>query len=220
MMLLTNMNEISYFEAWRHWFNGDNVSSYYLWTFQILWWGRIGKLVSFISAFAVIADILGAERLREFGKSLHGRFTLQMVIKAIKDSFRPVWWLFLLLFSMKGKEEKDVIGQKYSKSKFGCINVSLAWAVCFYAFFVVYRDRELWRRFLYSIGIMAGVHTLVGPIIITSFIVLPMIILLCVDALFVEPVAWVLERQSLDKLIKTGSLTLLIVGFHFDLLAS
>lgn len=57
------MSEISYFGAWHHWLNGENVAACYLWHFPILWWGRVGKVVSFISALAVIAELIGHSRI-------------------------------------------------------------------------------------------------------------------------------------------------------------
>ena len=43
---------------------------------------------------------------------------------------------------------------------------------------------------------------------------------LILELLVIEPMAFVLERKSIDKLIKIGALLLLMTGFTFDLLAS
>ena len=40
------------------------------------------------------------------------------------------------------------------------------------------------------------------------------------DTLVIRPAAWVLERRQINTLIKIGAVFLLLVGFHFDLLAS
>ena len=40
------------------------------------------------------------------------------------------------------------------------------------------------------------------------------------DTLAIRPAAWILERGRINTLIKIGAVFLLLVGFHFDLLAS
>ena len=40
------------------------------------------------------------------------------------------------------------------------------------------------------------------------------------DALAIEPLAWLLERDEFDRWVKVTSLALLLIGFHFDLLIS
>jgi exoribonuclease II len=44
--------------------------------------------------------------------------------------------------------------------------------------------------------------------------------LIVIDLAIVEPLAYVVEKSSLDKPIKIVSLVLLIVGFAFDMLSS
>ncbi|MGB7923383.1 MAG: hypothetical protein WCF57_09080 [Pyrinomonadaceae bacterium] len=125
------MNELSYFEAWHHWLNGENVSNYYLWSFQIIWWGRIGKLVSFISALAVIAELIGPDRLRNFGESLHGRFTREQAIRMIKAGF---YASLLILRALKASIKGDAVEEKrlfdeFFKTKVGCTSVILGFSL-------------------------------------------------------------------------------------------
>jgi hypothetical protein len=63
-------------------------------------------------------------------------------------------------------------------------------------------------------------YAFILPLMVAVLVTFLMLTFLCIDGLFIEPTAWLLERRSLDKLIKIGALTLLIIGFHFDLLAS
>ncbi|SDM55974.1 hypothetical protein [Allokutzneria albata] len=61
------MNSIGYFEAWERWFNGDTaLRDARLWRLHVLWWGRVGKLAAFFAGMALILDIIGPERLRQF----------------------------------------------------------------------------------------------------------------------------------------------------------
>ena len=73
------MPEISYIDAWGLWFSGKNVADQMLLGIQILWWGRLGKIVGLLSALSIIAEIIGPQKLRKFGKSLHGIFSLRDV---------------------------------------------------------------------------------------------------------------------------------------------
>lgn len=50
------------------WQAGKPVAGYDLWGLQLLWWGRIGKVISFVSGATIILDAIGAERLQQFGK--------------------------------------------------------------------------------------------------------------------------------------------------------
>lgn len=68
--------EIGLIDAWKLWATGVSVADYELWGLQILWWGRIGKFVQLIAAITIIAEIIGAKNLREFGRSLHPAYPL------------------------------------------------------------------------------------------------------------------------------------------------
>ncbi len=41
-----------------------------------------------------------------------------------------------------------------------------------------------------------------------------------IDVLMIEPIAWVLERESLNDKLRKASLLFIVIGFHFDYLAS
>lgn len=79
-------------------------------------------------------------------------------------------------------------------------------------------------------GIAAGTIFLAVSLVIYFGVVCPLITLLLiasgaligllVDVLLIEPIAWVLERPSLDRIAKLSGLFFFIVGFHFDLLTS
>jgi hypothetical protein len=60
----------------------------------------------------------------------------------------------------------------------------------------------------------------ISPLITFTIITLVSLIGLIVDTLFIEPISWAMVRPSLDRWVKVLSVTLIIVGFHFDLLAS
>lgn len=52
------------------WANGQLSPDTVLYGLKLFWWARIGKGLEFIAALSIIADILGPERLRSYGKWL------------------------------------------------------------------------------------------------------------------------------------------------------
>ncbi|MEQ4726059.1 hypothetical protein [Nonomuraea sp. B19D2] len=61
------MADISYVEAWGMWLEGKSTLGNDLLGLPMIWWGRFGKIRSFISGAAVIVDLLGPERLSRYG---------------------------------------------------------------------------------------------------------------------------------------------------------
>jgi hypothetical protein len=65
---------IGYLEAWGRWFAGQEVDPQAEFGFMsVLWWGRVGKIATFIGGLTVILDILGPWCLRELSKRLRRR---------------------------------------------------------------------------------------------------------------------------------------------------
>ena len=225
-----SVTDVTYFDAWQRWLSGENVSSYYLWTFQIIWLGRIGKLVSFISALAVVAELIGAARLRRFGESLHGRFTAAQAMQIVREGFRPALEFLLSVKSTFGFRPKAddlavstpkyrMLMDEFFRTKIGLCALIAATITIIVVAYVVFRlygfPAVVAFFFAFSFG-----YEFILPFMVAIFVTLLMATFVCVDFLFIETTACVLERRSLDKLIKIGALLLLIIGFHFDLLAS
>jgi hypothetical protein len=64
------MTNISYFEAWGMWFDGRSTLGNDLLGLPMIWWGRFGKILSFVAGAAVVVDLLGSERLSRYGDRL------------------------------------------------------------------------------------------------------------------------------------------------------
>jgi len=64
------MADISYLEAWSIWLDGRSTLGHDLLGLSMLWWGRFGKILSFVSGAAVIVDLIGPERLSRYGERL------------------------------------------------------------------------------------------------------------------------------------------------------
>lgn len=211
------MNNVSYFDAWQLWLDGKDVSGYCLGGLEILWWGRVGKLVSFFSALAVIADIIGPQKLRQFGQSLHSTFTFNKFAKSIKRTYRGS----VLLWCSAGTSDKRKatrLENLYFKSRISFLAFFLAIGLGV-SVFLLYRPNIVFR-IIVAVLVFVFAFSFITPIIAAILWSLPMIIMLLVDVVLIEPTAWLLEREAIDKLIKVGSILLLLIGFHFDLLAS
>ncbi|MEU6778566.1 hypothetical protein ABZ912_05135 [Nonomuraea angiospora] len=61
------MADINYFEAWQLWLDGRSTVGNDLLGLPMIWWGRAGKILSFISGAAIIVDLLGPEKLARYG---------------------------------------------------------------------------------------------------------------------------------------------------------
>lgn len=64
------MADISYFEAWGMWLQGESTLGNDLLGLPMIWWGRFGKILSFVAGAAVVVDLLGPERLSRYGDRL------------------------------------------------------------------------------------------------------------------------------------------------------
>jgi hypothetical protein len=56
-------------QAWMEWWTGRPQSQRQLWGWQIAYWGRVGLCLQFIAGLTVLLDLIGPERLRQWGES-------------------------------------------------------------------------------------------------------------------------------------------------------
>ncbi|WP_327582459.1 hypothetical protein OHA25_41940 [Nonomuraea sp. NBC_00507] len=64
------MADISYFEAWGQWLQGRSTLGYDMLGMPVIWWGRFGKILSFLAGAAVLIDLVGPEKLFRYGDRL------------------------------------------------------------------------------------------------------------------------------------------------------
>src|SRR5215475_12392855 len=55
--------DVSVFEAVKLWFAGDTPKNLTMWGHPLVFWDRLGQVMEFVGALAVVIDLLGAERL-------------------------------------------------------------------------------------------------------------------------------------------------------------
>ena len=228
-------------ELWSLWVSSNVSPNTPLWGVSLLWWGRIGKIIQFVGAALIIAEIIGAERLRSFGSSLHGKFSLataklwwhdlqQFIHIHIYSLLLPWFWGTISpiarLFKLKEPANLrdfnliEFSGEEHPMSFWLYIIYCYGLTALLMYWFWEDLSASRWKTFLQGFLIFMLNFAIIGPIftiiVIASFTILG----LALDMLVIEPFAWVLDRPALDRLVKFVSLLLLIVGFHFDLLAS
>ncbi|MEV4017851.1 hypothetical protein AB0J35_45905 [Nonomuraea angiospora] len=64
------MADIGYFDAWQLWLQGRPTTGYDLLGVPMLWWGRTGKILSFVAGTVVVIDLVGVEKLSRYGERL------------------------------------------------------------------------------------------------------------------------------------------------------
>jgi hypothetical protein len=198
-------------EAWRVWFSGDSTEHLMVCGSSLLWWGRIGKVIEFVSGLYIVAEIVGENRIKAFGCSIK---SLRNVVpfSRIADSVRK-----RLIF---GAVVAAIL-----------LTILVAFGYCFFGFgwsgcWRVYHctpgegptppDCSLEeQRDIQSIGIriLIGSASPIAVVLLIAFI-----IGVIIPDFILRPLAWILHKDL--SWTKAMSLLLLAVGFHFDLLAS
>jgi hypothetical protein len=213
------MQTVGLVEAWAQWLSGKHTDDLLLWGMQVLWWGRIGKIVQTIAALTVLAEIIGPERLRSFGNSLRSGINLQKIhdLWVLGLSWAGMMIRYFLASLTFGLSRRFEIGlQLFDFFGLLLLTALLRVILWFYFMYRLWSDWSWWSAMLVA-GVSAG---LLAPLLIGTAIFALTITGLVLDIAFIEPLAWTLERPRLDKWIKSVSLILLLAGFHFDLLSS
>jgi hypothetical protein len=189
------LREVGLVEAWLIWMEcrTENLTLYWQ---TMLFWGRFGKVIQFVGALLVAVEIIGPERLRRFAASLKGaglpaRLRKQVLIEEEGDAAKG-----------KGNGDHDTASM-----------IIIMIIATFFAF--------------------PAAGTFVGgdgwPFVVAAFVFMLLFMLLGVFLVWlaawllersISALAWVLEHPRLDRLMKLLSVALVVVGFHFDLLAS
>jgi hypothetical protein len=179
-----------------------------MWGHPIWWWGRVGKVLQFLAAFTIIAEIIGAEQIRTFGHSLHGKLTVKSALKRI----RSPWKWSRDFFKEQNQHTSNLTAER--------LYWPLRWIVIGIGFyFIVFYWTPGWITFaLLPVWFLIGLFLtpMLVAVILNCFAFLGLLI----DFGLIEPTAWIIDREHLDKWIKIGSIFLLLAGFHFDLLSS
>lgn len=214
---------ISWLEAWRLWFSGKPLTGTHLWGLNIIWWGRIGKILEFVAAYSIITEIVGERRLREYGKSLRNLIPK----KTISNTLRSAWdwtWANLRYSLFRGSSEarKRASEEMDQNPRITRIDFFAAVALALLTiFFLVQTGKgEIWSYVVGALVLFWLYDIIVIPLLMCAFLWLINIVGNSVDIVFFRSMANVLEYTKLENAVRLGSLVVLAVGFQFDLLAT
>ena len=213
------MNEVTLWEAWKLWLSGHQVHDSLLWGVNILWWGRIGKLIQLLAALTIIAEIIGPQRLRSFGNSMHATFTLKKANYYLRDAMQWIQFMLRFVLTTDSKKEKEALEASLD-FKANIVNLFTCLALILLGIYLVWPYWPWWLILLSAVlGYLVFLVSL-SPIVTVLVLFIFTLGGLVIDSLLIEPLAWMIERQDIDKWVKIGSLLLFLLGFHFDLLSS
>ncbi|NJP09061.1 MAG: hypothetical protein HC866_05870 [Leptolyngbyaceae cyanobacterium RU_5_1] len=214
------MNEISIFEAWALWWSGHLSPHSTIWGVSIFWWGRLGRTMQFVGAVTIIADIIGPEKIRKFGSSLQGAITPRLLTEFLKDCFE--WYSIIFRHTlMKDYDDETPAAKKLARhSKLDLLN----YVVCFLLTVVVVFSAKLqqagWVVLIEAAIIFSCLLVSLSPLVTALIVIIFAATGLVANFVFIKSLARLLEHPSLDRSTKIASLLFLLLGFHFELLAS
>jgi hypothetical protein len=225
--------------AWSSWFSGQHVEDQLLAGVEILWWGRAGKCIEFVAALAVLAEIIGPERLRSFGRLLRLHFSPNKPYELMNQICRVAIAAFKIAKFHGSKSDKGnklqreftVLYDFWGPDK---LLKNLFWAFLAYgpgiylAIIITPRIALGWpldgiASVLFNLAAGSIVAILTAGVVLTLLATVAVLLALMVAAIevgVISPFAWLLERNNLEPVIKSASVVLLAMGFQFDLLAS
>jgi hypothetical protein len=222
------MNQL--IEAWLLWFAGRLGDTYILWGIQLLWWGRIGKLLQLLAILTAVIEVVGAERLKEFGNRLHGTFSLQKLLTLVNEANTFTWfWIRSMTSNLSAEENARNVSSRMGFFHFLLLVFTLflfGYLLWSQFFSLLWQDVTGLLRFavlvlyvfaiLFAFGIFAWISGYITLIVVLLFYFLGLLI----DSIIIEPIAWAISRPKLEILIKVVAIIAAIIGFHFDFLAS
>jgi hypothetical protein len=209
---------VDYLEAWSLWWSDNLPRDAVLFGIKVLWWGRIGILLELIGSMTIIAELVGATRLREFGQSLRGAITIeglkQSVIaagKLIRDSFVA----FFFWFGTRGTEATKRMFE--SPHRWIYLVITLAMGTLLFAT-TRGNAAPTWALvlgFVSCISVSAILAPLVVALLVTAIAMLGL-----VAEPIIEGLAYLIEHPGLDRSLKVAGLVLIAAGIHFALLTA
>lgn len=215
-----DVSDVGLIEAWKIWLAGDLPANTVLWGISILWWERIGKLMQVLGAATIIADIIGPEKIRRFGASLQSTITAATLVQFLKQCFD---WYIIIFSKTILKEFTHELSQTRPKQNHSRLD-RLNYAVCLLLTILIVVTADLfafgWIFPVEFVVIYIGLLVSIAPLLTVLSVVSLTFLGLLINTILIKPVAWVLEHPALDRDTKIASLLLLLVGFHFELLAS
>jgi len=217
---------VTYVQAWEYWASGspDN-ECLVLWGLSLLWWGRIGQLVAFTGSLLLVADLVDLPGIAESFRDVHSAFKRAATAvhtavwhEGVTVAFIVLGTFLLPIFLLPVQVILVVV---YGFGGFWEI-----WTRPAQRFQFLAQECTTWWRCL----IGAAFDERLGPFWISVVFVSFILVTIGFTLLFVFIVGFVIPELILKPLIlvlrilprwaKALNLLLIVVAFHFSLLAS
>ncbi|GAB2749838.1 hypothetical protein GCM10027174_25380 [Salinifilum aidingensis] len=204
------MVDVGYWEAWGLWWSGTKLEDFAMWGLPLLWWARIGKLLQFTGGAVVVLDLIGPERFTRFAdwlaqfSSWFSRIRSAIRRKAYKKSKEKL--------KRVDTEAESLLLHKTWKAM-------LAWDAL-----GILTLGPAYLAGLYFIVNSTGDDPLYQKIISYILALFWQWAVLAAYALFgqhlVQAVAAIIRLGKFRHAAQWAGFVLIVMGFHFDLLAS
>jgi hypothetical protein len=173
-----------------------------MWGLPVLWWGRVGKLVQFGGGLIVILDLIGSDRLSRAAN------VVRQKAKHVRRDSRA---------SLRG-DPRDFNEQRYG------LLVAIAFGgAATIVMFVLYVGGDVFSEFRawYEQQPFVALLTFIAVVLALCivFLVLALGLLRTAHLPFVA-LAWVFDSGRPGHPMRWVAFVVVLVGFHFDLLAS
>ena len=202
-------------DLWAAWATPISVADSWLWGHKVVFWGRVGKVLQVVAGLVVLLEIVGPVRLRQLGAAVRGLLPRHWLIAKLKEArvhhHRLLSWRW-----SHGFTELGLLAIK------GWAALRLVVLVGFAIYIKVFLLNNLPTQLLLEVTFWPAV--LVVHFTSTYFIIVigmtVSLALLAVDLTLFQAPGWVLEQPALDRWAKLVAVTMVLIGFHFDFLAS
>ncbi len=225
------MESVSLFDAWRLWLEGNQLTDLRLGWWSILWWGRAGKILMAGAIVTLLLEIIGPETLRQLGESLRKPYWDRSPLVPARRLWD--WGEDMFRVTIEGREITSFFPRTtITWLIFGaCALVSLGFGSLLYQLWSSWDFNGGWEWKIIPIAVLSLVAVtsiiifgllalLVVPPLALSVIIIAVGAFGSVLALPVDALARGLDRHNLNLWIKLFTAIVIIIGFHFDLLAS
>lgn len=209
---------VSILEAWTQWAASTLASNSVLWGVTIQWWGRIGSTLEFLGGLAVIAEIVGATKLQEYGQGLRDAISskglkdqLLAAAKLIRDCLVSFFWF--------GKKAHDAADRVFT-SPHRWVYFTLTLLIAALIFENTRGNAAPWYGLAFGVIFCLSIAAIIAPFVVAFLVLIIVVIVALADLLAIKPLAKLVANPKLDKTAKIVGVLLVVVGFHFDLLAA
>ena len=210
-------------ELWHHWrYPRISPDDPQIIGFPLIWWGRGGKTLEFISATVIVLDLIGPARLHRWGHKFHRA----RLYKRLTARWRRL-----------GRILRASVREKLTGGNLGCViflgailTASVPLNLMFYHWWTAGKHSSFWKWYF----IVGWIIDAIPSIAILLFLILPPVVIAAsyllttiaflvagaLNAILFRPFALILENPFLEWNAKFLAFTALFIGFFFDILAS